>query len=334
MSVIASGLARSALGLCAALIAGAWVAGAAAQTALPAYASKPVRLVCPFPPGGVVDTVSRIVAQKLSESLGQPVIVDNRSGAGGNIAAEFVAKSPADGYTLLTGTIATHAINPSLYSKMPYDAERDFVPVSMAAINTNLVLVNPRFAVGSIAELIAWAKANPGKLNYGTAGAGTAQHLAGELFKTTAGIDMVHVPYKGAAPGINDLLAGQIPLMFVDISISLPHVRAGRLRALAVTGGKRSLQLPDVPTIAESGLPGFDVTAWFGVFAPAGTPRDIVTRLNADIVRGLAVPEVRERLLAVGLEAVTGTPEQLGAFVKSEIAKWGRVVRLSGAKAD
>jgi tripartite-type tricarboxylate transporter receptor subunit TctC len=313
------------------LVAAAWITGAAAQSG---YPSKPLRLVCPFPPGGVVDTVSRIVAQKLSESLGQSVIVDNRAGAGGNIAAELVAKSPADGYTLLTGTIATHAINVSLYSKMPYDAERDFVPISMAATNTNLVLVNPKFPVGSIAELIAYAKANPGKLNYGTAGSGTAQHLAGELFKTTAGIEMVHVPYKGAGPGINDLLAGEIPLMFVDISISLQHVRAGRLRALAVTGGKRSLQLPDVPTIAESGLPGFDVIAWFGVFAPAGTPRDIVTRLNADIMRGLGVQEVRERLLAVGLEAVTSTPEQLGAFVKSEIAKWSRVVKASGAKVD
>jgi tripartite-type tricarboxylate transporter receptor subunit TctC len=331
MSTGTRGIGRSALHLCAALMAWAWVAGAAAQGA---YPSKAVRLICPFPPGGVVDTVSRIVAQKLSESLGQAVIVDNKPGAGGNIAAEFVAKSPADGYTLLTGTIATHAINVSLFSKMPYDAERDFVPVSMAATNTNLVLVNPKFAVNSMAELVAYAKANPGKLNYGTAGSGTAQHLAGELFKTTAGIDMVHVPYKGAGPGINDLLAGEIPLMFVDISISLPHIRAGRLRALAVTGAKRSLQLPEVPTIAESGLHGFDVIAWFGVFAPAGTPREIVMRLNADIVRGLSVAEVRERLLAVGLEAVTSTPEQLGAFVKSEIARWSRVVKASGAKVD
>jgi len=322
---------RAALHLCTALIAGAWIASAAAQTA---YPSKPLRLVSPFPPGGVVDTVSRVVAQKLSESLGQPVVVENKVGAGGNIAAEFVSKSSPDGYTLLMGSIATHAINVSLYSRMPYDAERDFAPVSLAATNTNLVVVNPSFPVRSIAELIAYAKANPGKLNYGTAGSGTAQHLAGELFKTTAGIDMVHVPYKGAAPAISDLLAGQIPLMFVDISISLPHVRAGRLRALAVTAGKRIPQLPEVPTVAESGLPGFEVNAWFGVFAPAGTTREIVNRLNADIVRGLAAPEVRERLLALGVEPQTSTPEQLAAFVKSEIAKWGRIVRASGARAD
>jgi len=322
---------RIALRFCSALILGAWIASAAAQTA---YPSRPLRLVSPFPPGGVVDTVSRVVAQKLSESLGQPVVVENKVGAGGNIAAEFVSKAAPDGYTLLMGSIATHAINVALYSRMPYDAERDFAPVSLAATNTNLVVVNPSFPARSIAELIAYAKANPGKLNYGTAGSGTAQHLAGELFKTTAGIDMVHVPYKGAAPGISDLLAGQIPLMFVDISISLPHVRAGRLRALAVTAGKRIPQLTEVPTVAESGLPGFEVNAWFGVFVPAGTPREIVNRLNAGMVRGLAAPEVRERLLALGVEPLTSTPEQLVAFVKSEIAKWGRIVRISGAKAD
>ena len=339
MAMIATGLPRSswrqigriASHLCAALIVGTWIASAVAQSA---YPSKPLRLVSPFPPGGVVDTVSRVVAQKLSESLGQPVVVENKVGAGGNIAAEFVSKAPPDGYTLLMGSIATHAINLSLYSRMPYDAERDFLPVSLAATNTNLVVVNPSFPAGSIAELIVYAKANPGKLNYGTAGAGTAQHLAGELFKTTAGIDMVHVPYKGAAPAINDLLAGQIPLMFVDISISLPHVRAGRLRALAVTAGKRIPQLPEVPTVADSGLPGFEVNAWFGVFVPAGTPREIVNRLNADMVRGLAAPEVRERLVALGVEPVTNTPEQFAAFVKSEITKWGRIVRISGAKAD
>lgn len=339
MKMIAAGRARSSwwdagralLRLCAALIAGVWVASAAAQFG---YPSRPVRLVCPYPPGGIVDTVSRTVAQKLSESLGQAVVVDNKPGAAGIVGTEFVAKSPPDGYTLLTGTIGTHAISVSLRARMPYDAERDFVPVSLAATNTNLVVVHPSFAVTSVAELIAWAKANPGKLNYGTAGAGTTQHLAGELFKTTAGIDMVHVPYKGAAPGINDLVAGQIPLMFVDISISLPHVRAGRLRALAVTAAKRIPQLPDVSTVSESGLPGFEVNAWFGVFVPAGTPREIVGRLNADIVRGLAAPEVRERLLAVGVEPVTSTPEQFAAFVKSETAKWGRVVRLSGARAD
>lgn len=324
------GVGRCALRLCATLIASVWVVSAAAQSA---YPSRPVRLVAPFAPGGVVDTVSRVVAQKLSESLGQPVIVDNKPGAGGNIGAEFVSKSAPDGYTLLMGSIGTHAINVSLYPNLPYDAVRDFLPVSLATTNTNLVVVNPSFPVASIAELIAYAKANPGKLNYGTAGAGSSQHLAGELFKTMAGIDLVHVPYKGAGPAIIDLLAGQIPLMFVDTSTSLPHVRAGRLRALAVTSAKRDPQLPNVPTVAESGLPGFEVNAWFGVFVPAGTPREIVNRLNADIVRGLAAPEVRERLLALGVEPVTSTPEQFAAFVKSEIAKWGRVVRQSGARA-
>lgn len=338
MKSIEAGLARSylvgagrcALRLCATLIASAWVASAAAQSV---YPSKPVRLVAPFAPGGVVDTVSRVVAQKLSESFGQTVMVENKPGAGGNIGADFVAKSAPDGHTLLMGSIGTHAINVSLYPRLPYDAERDFQAVSLVTTNTNLVVVNPSFAVASIAGLIAHAKANPGKLNYGTAGAGTSQHLAGELFKTTAGIDLVHVPYKGAGPAIIDLVAGQIPLMFVDPSTSLAHIRAGRLRALAVTAGKRIPQLPNVPTVAENGLPGFEVNAWFGVFVPAGTPREIVGRLNADIVRGLAAPEVRERLLALGVEPVTSTPEQFAAFVKSEIAKWGRVVRQSGARA-
>lgn len=324
------GVGRRVLRLCAALIASVWVVSAAAQSV---YPSRPMRLVAPFAPGGVVDTISRVVAQKLSESLGQTVMVDNKPGAGGNIGAEFVSKSAPDGYTLLMGSIGTHAINVSLYPRLPYDAERDFQPVSLVTTNTNLVVVNPSFAVNSIAELIAYAKANPGKLNYGTAGAGTSQHLAAELFKTTAGIDFVHVPYKGAGPAIIDLLAGQIPLMFVDPSTSLAHIRAGRLRALAVTAGKRIPQLSNVPTVAESGLPGFEVNAWFGVFVPAGTPREIVSRLNADIVRALAGPEVRERLLVLGVEPVTSTPEQFGAFVKSEIAKWGRVVRQSGARA-
>jgi tripartite-type tricarboxylate transporter receptor subunit TctC len=304
--------------------------GADAQT----YPSKPIRFIAPFAAGGALDTLTRTIASRMQENWGQPVLVENRTGAGGNIGADIVAKAPPDGYTLVMGTIATHAINVSLYSPMPYDAVKDFAPVTIAATINNSLSVHPSVATRNVAELIQYAKANPGRLTFGSAGSGTSQHLAGELFKTMTGVDMVHVPYKGGAPAMVDLLAGQISMTFGDIPTALPHIRSGRLRSIAVTAARRSPLLPDVPTIAEQGLPGFDVSAWFGVFTTAGTPRPVVSQLNAEIARILRLPDVREKLLAVGMEPVTNSPDEFAAFVQSEIAKWARVVKASGAKAS
>jgi tripartite-type tricarboxylate transporter receptor subunit TctC len=298
------------------------------------YPAKPIRFIAPFAAGGALDTLTRTIASRMPESWGQPVLVENRTGAGGNIGADIVAKAPPDGYTLVMGTIATHAINVSLYSPMPYDAVKDFAPVTIAATINNSLSVHPSVATRNVAELIQYAKANPGRLTFGSAGSGTSQHLAGELFKTMTGVDMVHVPYKGGAPAMVDLLAGQISMTFGDIPTALPHIRSGRLRSIAVTAARRSPLLPDVPTIAEQGLPGFDVSAWFGVFTTAGTPRPVVSQLNAEIARILRLPDVREKLLAVGMEPVTNSPDEFAAFVQSEIAKWARVVKASGAKAS
>jgi tripartite-type tricarboxylate transporter receptor subunit TctC len=313
------------------LAAGLAVAGASwAQ----AYPTKPIRFIAPFAAGGALDTLTRTIAARMQESWGQPVVVENRTGAGGNIGADLVAKAAPDGYTLVMGTIATHAINVSLYEKMPYDAVKDFAPVTIAASINNSLSVHPSVPAKNVAELIAYAKASPGRLTFGSAGSGTSQHLAGELFKTMAGVDMVHIPYKGGAPAMVDLLAGQISMTFGDIPTALPHIRAGKLRSLAVTGAKRSPLLPDVPTIAEQGLAGFDVTAWFGVFTTAGTPRPVVNQLNAEIVRILSLPEVRDKLIGIGMEPVTNSPDEFAAYVQSEIAKWARVVKASGAKAN
>jgi tripartite-type tricarboxylate transporter receptor subunit TctC len=304
--------------------------GADAQS----YPVKPIRFIAPFAAGGALDTLTRTIAGRMQESWGQPVVVENRTGAGGNIGADIVAKAAPDGYTLVMGTIATHAINVSLYEKMPYDAVKDFAPVTIAASINNSLSLHPSVPAKNVQELVAYAKANPGKLTFGSAGSGTSQHLAGELFKTMAGVDMVHIPYKGGAPAMIDLLAGQISMTFGDIPTALPHIRAGKLRSLAVTAAKRSPLLPDVPTIAEQGLPGFDVSAWFGVFTTAGTPRPVVNQLNAEIVRILNLPDVREKLMGIGMEPVTNSPDEFAAFVKSEIAKWARVVKASGAKAN
>jgi tripartite-type tricarboxylate transporter receptor subunit TctC len=313
------------------LAAGLAVAGASwAQ----AYPTKPIRFIAPFAAGGALDTLTRTIAGRMQESWGQPVVVENRTGAGGNIGTDLVAKAAPDGYTLVMGTIATHAINVSLYEKMPYDAVKDFAPVTIAASINNSLSVHPSVPAKNVAELIAYAKTNAGRLTFGSAGSGTSQHLAGELFKTMTGVDMVHIPYKGGAPAMVDLLAGQISMTFGDIPTALPHIRAGKLRSLAVTGAKRSPLLPDVPTIAEQGLAGFDVTAWFGVFTTAGTPRQVVNQLNAEIVRILSLPDVREKLIGIGMEPVTNSPDEFAAYVQSEIAKWARVVKASGAKAN
>jgi tripartite-type tricarboxylate transporter receptor subunit TctC len=304
--------------------------GADAQS----YPVKPIRFIAPFAAGGALDTLTRTIAGRMQESWGQPVVVENRTGAGGNIGADIVAKAAPDGYTLVMGTIATHAINVSLYEKMPYDAVKDFAPVTIAASINNSLSLHPSVPAKNVQELVAYAKANPGKLTFGSAGSGTSQHLAGELFKTMAGVDMVHIPYKGGAPAMIDLLAGQISMTFGDIPTALPHIRAGKLRSIAVTAAKRSPLLPDVPTIAEQGLPGFDVSAWFGVFTTAGTPRPVVNQLNVEIVRILNLPDVREKLMGIGMEPVTNSPDEFAAFVRSEIAKWARVVKASGAKAN
>jgi tripartite-type tricarboxylate transporter receptor subunit TctC len=314
--------------ICAVALAAAGAAGA--QT----YPTKPIRFIAPFAAGGALDTLTRTIAIRMQENWGQPVVVENRTGAGGNIGADIVAKAAPDGYTLVMGTIATHAINVSLYSAMPYDAVKDFAPVTIAASINNSLSLHPSVPAKNVPELVAYAKANPGKLTFGSAGSGTSQHLAGELFKTMAGVDMVHIPYKGGAPAMIDLLAGQISMTFGDIPTALPHIRAGKLRSIAVTAAKRSPLLPDVPTIAEQGLPGFDVSAWFGVFTTAGTPRPVVNQLNVEIVRILNLPDVREKLMGIGMEPVTNSPDEFAVFVKSEIAKWAQVVKASGAKAN
>jgi tripartite-type tricarboxylate transporter receptor subunit TctC len=297
------------------------------------YPSKPVRLVSPFPPGAVVDTLCRTLAAPLGELLGQPVVVENRTGAGGNVGMDVVAKSAPDGYTIGMGSIGTHGINPSVYPRMPFDPLRDFLPISFVASNINVLAVNPSVPAHDVRELIAYARANPGKLSFGSAGAGTSQHLAGELFKQITGVQMTHIPYKGAGPAVSDLIGGQIPLMFVDISASLGHIRAGKLRALGVTTRERT-PLLDVPTLIEQGIADFDVNAWFGLFAPAGTPREIVARLNADTVRALNQPATRERLEAVGLKPAPNSPEEFGQFVRAELERWAKVAHAAKLRAE
>jgi tripartite-type tricarboxylate transporter receptor subunit TctC len=298
------------------------------------YPSKPVRFVVPYPAGGPLDVVARLLGAKVTESVHQPVIVDNKPGAGGNIGADAVAKSAPDGYTILMGAVATHAINPTLYASIPYDAARDFIPVTQVAATPNVLVVNPSIPAASVKEFVAYAKANPGKLNFGSGSTGSAGHLAGELFKSMAGVDMVHVPYKGAGPAMQDLIGGRIQLMFDNLASSLAQVRAGRVKALAVTTARRSSLAPDLPTIAESGLPGFDISTWFGIFVPAGTPREIVEKLHREFTRALADRDVREKILALGAEPVGSRPEEFAAYIRTEADKYARVIQASGAKAD
>jgi tripartite-type tricarboxylate transporter receptor subunit TctC len=317
---------RCAVGVCLALLAGA----AFAQT----YPSRPIRLVVPFPAGGATDIIARAVAQKLTEDWGQPVIVDNRPGAGGNIGSELVAKAAPDGYTIEMGTVGTHAINASLYAKMPYDHVKDFTPVILVASVPNVLEVNPSLPVNSVQELIAYAKANPGKLNFASSGNGTSIHLSGELFKVMTGVQMTHVPYKGSAPALQDLIAGQVQLMFDNLPPSLPQIRAGKLRALAVTSATRAPALPDVPTVAESGLPGFEASSWFGLLAPAGTPQPLIAKLNSAVSAWLATPEAKEKMTSIGANSAGGSPEDFAKHIAAETAKWSKVVKESGAKVD
>ncbi|MBK6601765.1 MAG: tripartite tricarboxylate transporter substrate binding protein [Betaproteobacteria bacterium] len=299
-----------------------------------AFPQKPVRLVVPFPPGGPIDTVSRAIAQKLTEAWGQTVVVDNRPGAGGNIGADLVAKAAPDGYTVVMGALSTHAVNPSLYPKMPYDAAKDFAPISLVAVTPNVLVVNPSLPVATAREFIAYARANPGKLAFGSGSNGSAGHLAGELFKVDAGVDMLHVPFKGAAPAMQALLAGDTQLMFDNLASATAQVKAGKLKALAVTTARRSKLAPDLPTLAEAGLPGFDISTWFGLLAPAGTPADVVARWNAEVTRILNSTEMRERMTALGAEPAPDTPAEFARFIAGETAKYARIVKLSGAKLD
>jgi tripartite-type tricarboxylate transporter receptor subunit TctC len=305
-------------------------AGAGAQT----YPAKPIRLVVPFPPGGTTDILAREVGQRLSQAFGQSVVVDNRPGAGGNIGSELVARSAPDGYTLLMATVGTHAINPSLYAKMPYDHVKDFAPVVLVASVPNVLEVTPSLPVYTVADLIKLAKEKPGQINFASSGSGTSIHLSGELFKAMAGVDMTHVPYKGSAPAIADLIGGQVQVMFDNLPSSLPQIKAGKLRAIAVTSAQRAPALPEVPTIAESGLPGFEASSWFGLVAPAGTPPAIIARINAEVNQWLQSPEAKEKLLAQGAAAAGGSPEQFAAYIRAETEKWARVVKASGAKVD
>ena len=314
----------------AALVALAPLAGIGAEP----FPGKQVRFVVPYPPGGPLDTVARLLGQKVSASIKHPVVIDNVPGAGGNIGAGVVARAAPDGYTILMGAVATHAINPTLYSTIPYNAEKDFLAVTQVASTPNVLVVNNAIEANSVAEFIKLAKSKPGKLNFGSGSTGSAGHLAGELFKTMAGVDMAHIPYKGAAGAMQDLIGGRVDLMFDNLASSLSQVKGGRVRALAVTTSKRTKLAPELPTIAESGLPGFDISTWFGIFVPAGTPRPVVDRLHAEFTRALAAPDVREKMLALGAEPVGSTPEQFTAYVKAEAAKYAKLVRTSGAKVD
>jgi tripartite-type tricarboxylate transporter receptor subunit TctC len=306
----------------------------AAPVAAQTFPSKPVKLVVPFPPGGPLDAVGRAIADKLTQAWGQPVVVENKPGAGGNIGADFVAKSPPDGYTVVMGALSTHAVNPNLYPTMPYDAIKDFAPITLVAITPNVLVVHPSLPVRSVKELIAYAKDNPDKLSFGSGSNGSAGHLAGELFKVDAGVRIVHIPFKGGAPAMQALLGNDTQLMFDNLANAMPQVKAGKVRALAVTTAQRSKLVPDLPTMAEAGVPGFDISTWFGLLAPAGTPAAVIAKWNADVTKILESPEMRERLNAQGAEAAPTTPQQFGAFIAAELAKYARIVKASGAKVD
>lgn len=317
-----------------ALALGALTFAPLAAQAQAAYPNKPVTIIVPFSAGGTTDILARVVGQSMSRDLGQPVIVDNRAGAGGNIGAHAVARAAPDGYTLVMGTVGTHAINASLYAKMPFDPVKDFVPIARVAAVPNLLVAHPAQPYKNVKELIAYAKANPGQVTVANSGVGTSIHLSAELFKHMAGVDVQNVAYRGSAPALNDLVGGHTAIMFDNMPSAIGFVRAGKLRPLAVTTANRSQALPDVPTVAEAGVPGFEATSWFGLLAPAKTPAPVVARLNAAVLKALADPEVKKKLLEQGAEPLGGTPEQFAAFIGAESAKWGKVVKQSGASAQ
>ena len=314
-----------------ALVAGFLVAVSSLAFAQ-AYPTKPVRWIVPFPPGGPLDISARVIAQKME--LGQPVVVENKPGAGGNVGGILVAQSEADGHTILMGAVSTHGINPHLYRSLGYDPHKQLAPITQVLQVPNILILNADLPPKSVGELIAYAKARPGKLNVGSGSNGSIGHLSAEMFRSLAGIDWVHVPYAGGAPAMNALIAGETQLMFDNLASALPQIKAGKVRALAVTTAKRSTHVPDLPTVIESGLPGFDMATWWGVFAPAGTPKPIVARLHAEITKAMKSPEAVERFAAMGATVIGDTPDEFAAFVKAEHAKYGPVVAASGAKAD
>jgi tripartite-type tricarboxylate transporter receptor subunit TctC len=297
------------------------------------YPVKPLRLIVPYPPGGGTDTLARLLVQKLSEALGQQVVLDNRPGAGANIGVEVAAKSPPDGYTLLLATIA-NAISASLYSKLNYDLVKDFSSVTLLATTPHMLVVHPSVPARSVKELVALARARPQQLAYSSSGSGTPSHLAGELFASMTGVRLVHVPYKGGGPSVIALLSGEVSVGFATMPSVIPHVKAGKLRALAVTTAQRSPSFPQLPTISEAGVPGYDAGSWYGLLVPAGTPKEVVARLNAETVKLLKLPEVKGRLDSAGFEVLVSTPEEYAAFTRNEIEKWAKVVKASGARAD
>jgi len=313
-------------GVALASLAAPWSAAAAD------FPTRPLRMIVPYAPGGNADIMARLVGQRLAENLGQQVVIDNRAGASGIIGTELAVKAPPDGYTLLTVPI-TYAVTPSVFPKMPYDAEKDLAPVALVAAAPFILVVHPTLPVKTVKDLIALAKSRPGQINYASASAGGMPHLAGELFNIMAGVKLTHIPYKGAAPATIDLLAGQVSLMFNNMLSAMPHVKSGKLRAVAVTSAKRSSAVPELPTVAET-IPGFEASGWYGAFAPAATPREIIAKLNGEINRLMRQPDVAQRLAGDGVEAVTMTPAEFGTYLHSEIVKWGKVVKISGATVD
>ncbi len=315
------------------------VAVAMASLVSPSFAqdkwpSKPITYVVPFPAGGTTDILARIISQKLGPALSTTVIVDNRPGAGGNIGSDFVSKAAPDGYTILGGTISSHAINVSLYPKLPYDPVKSFSPVALIGTNANVLVVSAASPYKTVQELTAAAKAKPGSISFASAGNGTSQHLSGELYKSLAGLDMVHIPYRGSAPAMQDVIGGQVPMMFDTSVVAGPFIESGKVRALAVTSSKRTPQLPNVPTMAESGIAGYDLQSWQAIFAPAGTPAPILHRLQAEVAKIIKSPEIQERLGKLGMEPSAMTPEQFAAFQASEIVKWAKVIKAGNIKID
>jgi tripartite-type tricarboxylate transporter receptor subunit TctC len=298
------------------------------------YPSKPVRLIVPSPPGDGSDLMARAIGQKLAEAWGQQVVVDNRPGAGGRVGTELAAKAPADGYTWIMGNAGSHGINAAVYKSLPFDVERDFAPITQVMRSPNVLVVSPSLGVSNVSDFVALLKKNPGKYSYGSGGNGSSAHLSAELFKMMAGVDVVHVPYKGATPALTDVIAGQIAMFFGNLPPAMGHIQGGRVKALGVSTLKRTPMLPDVPTLDETGLKGFETVAWFGLLAPAGTPRPIVTRVQADVAKVLQAPDIRERLATLGGEPVGNTPEEFAAIIRGDVAKWKRVVEAAKISVD
>jgi len=298
------------------------------------YPSRPIRIVAPSTPGDAPDVIARLLAERMSAAMGTQVFVENHPGAGGVVGSDIVAKAPADGYTLIIGNAGSHGINAAVYAKLPYDIQRDFVAVSQVAISPNIMVVNPGIPANDVQQFVAYAKARPGQLSYASGGNGSSAHMSMELFKSMTGVDLVHIPYKGSSPALTDVVSGQVAVMFVNLPPAVPLVKAGKLRALAVTTRTRSPLLPEVPTVSESGVPGYETVAWFGILAPAATPKEIVARLSSEIARIARSPEMRERLLALGAEPVGSTPEEFAAVIAREIAKWTPLAKTVGIKVD